>query len=422
MSYFRPLKEHLLKDSTSAVNQSFTSYQIKLLVCLGVLLFTIVLDFMLLPALSAVVLPALKLSTAQFGYVISAYSFSAGASALLFAAFADHFERKKLLLTLYSGFLLGILASALAPGFWALLLARVLTGIFGGVIAAISFSIVSEVFLLSQKGRAMGVLHMAFAFTQVLGLPLAVYIATTNSWQLAYFIIFGVGLIALSLSLIVLRPLFNHLEKKERAWQHIGNSVKNRAYWLVFSNNALLVTGDVLFMTFASAYFVGNQAVTKDQLAIVFGASGLATLLFSLLIGRLADKTSHTKVFTAGTVLAILMVATLSGLHNAGLLWVVILNTLLFIGIAARMICSGALGLEMPRPKDRGAFTSFDSALQLLFAGIAATAAGWLVYTSAAGLVHNYPLLAAVVIACMLTTVLLTRQISKSLAKREKVE
>jgi p-aminobenzoyl-glutamate transporter AbgT len=78
--------------------------------------------------------------------------------------------------------------------------------------------------------------------------------------------------------------------------------------------------------------------------------------------------------------------------------------------------------LEMPRPKDRGAFTSFDSALQLLFAGIAATAAGWLVYTSAAGLVHNYPLLAAVVIACMLTTVLLTRQISKSLAKKEKVE
>lgn len=403
----------LSKRSSSSTSSPFSTYQIKLLFSLALLLFTVVLDFMLLPALSAMVLPALDLTTAQFGYIVSAYSFSAGAAALSFSAFADRFERKKLLLFLYSGFLIGIVSSAFAQGFWALFIARMITGVFGGVIAAICFSIVSEVFSLTQRGRAMGAVQMAFAFCQVLGLPAAVFIASRYSWQASYFIIFAIGALALLLALFVLEPLLNHLENKESTLKHVSNIIQTKAYWLVFSNNALLVTGDVLFMTFAAAYFTGNQSISEEQLALIFGASGIASLVASPLIGRLADKINHFKVFTGGTIIAISAVAMISNIKGAGIIWMVILNTLLFIGIAARMICSGALGLEIPKSKDRASFLTFDSALQQLCAGVGATAAGFIVYTSSKGFVYNYPTLSIVVIACMLLTLYLTYQISK---------
>jgi predicted MFS family arabinose efflux permease len=49
--------------------------------------------------------------------VVSAYAFSAGASGLLTAGFADRFDRKKLLLFFYTGFILGTLWCGLAQTF-----------------------------------------------------------------------------------------------------------------------------------------------------------------------------------------------------------------------------------------------------------------------------------------------------------------
>ncbi len=401
-------------QTSTAEKQKFTSYQIQLLICIAGLLFTMVLDFMLLPAISAMVMPALDLSTSQFGYVVSAYSISAGTSALIFSTFADRFERKKLLMFIYTGFLIGILGSALAQGFWMLIAARVFTGIFGGVVAAICYAMVSEIFSLQQRGRAMGSLHVAFALCQVLGLPVAVFIASHYQWQMAYFIILSVGLLFYILSLFIMKPITGHLNEQDNVSSKLKGIVSTPSYWFVFANNITLVIADVLFMTFASVFYVKNQLISEDDLAVVFGASGIATILLSPLIGKLADKTSHFKVFAIGTGIAAIMVVTISQLNEAGIIWVVVCNTLLFSGMAARMICSGALGLEIPKSTDRGSFMTFDSALQLICAGMAATAAGWIVFQDEDGKMLNYPVLSIIVVLLMGITLFYTLKISRN--------
>ncbi len=400
-------------QTSIAESQKFTSYQIQLLICIAGLLFTMVLDFMLLPAISAMVMPALDLSTSQFGYVVSAYSISAGTSALIFSTFADRFERKKLLMFIYTGFLIGILGSALAQGFWMLIAARVFTGIFGGVVAAICYAMVSEIFSLQQRGRAMGSLHVAFALCQVLGLPAAVFIASHYQWQMAYFIILSVGLLFYVLSLFIMKPITGHLNEQTNVSSKLKGIVTTPSYWYVFANNVTLVIADVLFMTFASVFYVKNQLISEDDLAIVFGASGIATILLSPLIGKLADKTSHFKVFAIGTGIAAIMVITISQLNEAGIIWVVVCNTLLFSGMAARMICSGALGLEIPKSTDRGSFMTFDSALQLICAGMAATVAGWIVFQNEDGKMLNYPVLSIIVVVLFGITLFFTLKISR---------
>jgi predicted MFS family arabinose efflux permease len=113
-----------------AKERIFTPYQIFIIAVLSILQFTIILDFMVLSPLGAILMPALKITPAQFGMVVSAYAFSAGASGLLAAGFADRFDRKKFLLFFYAGFLAGTFLCAIAPTYHLLLAARIVTGIF----------------------------------------------------------------------------------------------------------------------------------------------------------------------------------------------------------------------------------------------------------------------------------------------------
>ena len=88
---------------------AFTPYQKFVVAVLAFLQFTIILDFMIISPLGAILLHDLHISTKKFGLVVSAYAFSAAASGLLAAGFADRFDRKKLLLFFYTGFMAGTL-------------------------------------------------------------------------------------------------------------------------------------------------------------------------------------------------------------------------------------------------------------------------------------------------------------------------
>jgi predicted MFS family arabinose efflux permease len=123
-------------------------------------------------------MPQLGISARQFGLVVSAYAFSAGMAGLLAAGFADKFDRKRLLLTFYGGFLAGTFLCGIAPNYPFLLGARVVTGLFGGVIGSVSFAIVADLFPLQVRGRVMGTIQSAFAASQVMGIPIGLFLAS----------------------------------------------------------------------------------------------------------------------------------------------------------------------------------------------------------------------------------------------------
>ena len=132
---------------------------------------------------------SMELTTSQFGFAVSAYAFSAGISGLLTAGFADKFDRKKLLLFFYVGFIAGTLFCGLANTYFMLLEARIITGLFGGVIGSISMAIMADLFPLHQRGRAMGFMQMGFGASQVLGIPISLYIANHWGWQSPFIMI-----------------------------------------------------------------------------------------------------------------------------------------------------------------------------------------------------------------------------------------
>src|ERR1700719_4397980 len=128
-----------------ATKIAFTPYQKFVIFILAVTQFSVILDFMVMSPLGDMLMKSLALRPAQFGIAVSGYAFSAGLSGLLTAGYADRFDRKKLLLFFYSGFVVGTLLCGLASSYHLLLLARMVTGLFAGGVGSVSFAIVTDV-------------------------------------------------------------------------------------------------------------------------------------------------------------------------------------------------------------------------------------------------------------------------------------
>src|SRR5436190_22510459 len=200
-------------DTTNTVTQNkFTSYQVLVILLLAFTQFTVVLDFMVMSPLGDMLMKSMSLTTSQFGAAVSAYAFSAGISGLLTAGFADRFDRKKLLLFFYVGFILGTLLCGITNSYPMLLAARIVTGLFGGVIGSISMAIVADLFPLAKRGRVMGYLQMGFGASQVLGIPIGLFIANVWGWQSSFLAIVVLASAIWLTIMLRLEPINKHLK------------------------------------------------------------------------------------------------------------------------------------------------------------------------------------------------------------------
>src|ERR1700690_4093704 len=216
------------KPATGApVRIKFSRYEKVVIGILGFLQFTVILDFMIISPLGAIVMPSLHISPQQFGLAVSSHPLSAGVSGFLAAGFADRFDRKRLLLFFYFGFMLGTLLCGLATTYPLLLLARIVTGLFGGVIGSVVLAIATDLFPLEMRGRVMGVISTAFAASQVLGVPAGLFFANHWDWHAPFFAILAVAVPAGLVILVFMRPVVAHLALKQEhsPLKHLINTV-----------------------------------------------------------------------------------------------------------------------------------------------------------------------------------------------------
>lgn len=387
----------------------FTRYQVFVIAVLALIQFTVVLDFMVLSPLGAFLLDEMHISTTQFGLVVSVYAFSAGVSGLLAAGFADRFDRKKLLLFFYTGFITGTLLCGLAPGYYFLLGARIVTGLFGGVLSSVGFAIITDLFKLKVRGRVMGFVQMAFAASQVLGIPVGLFLANYYNWRAPFWMISAVGLLTGIVIVLKLRPVTAHLEAKKEhsAFRHLAATLSRPRYLLVYATTVTLATGGFMLMPFGSTFSVHNLGISMEDLPLLYGISGIFTIFFGPLTGRLSDSLGKFKVFWAGSLLTMIMAAIYCNLGTTPFLVVAAINVLMFLGVSSRMISTSALVTAVPEMRDRGAFMSINSSVQQVSGGIGSAIAGMIVVQTASGELLHYDTLGYIVIGSMTVTIVM---------------
>src|ERR1700736_6478062 len=374
-------------DERQEPSRGFSRYQSILVALLALVQFTIIIDFMIMSPLGAILMPALDITAAQFGVAVSAYAVRAGISAVLAAGLADRFDRKPFLLFFYLGFTLGTLLCALAPNYHLLLLGRIVTGLFGGVIGSVVLAIVTDLFALHLRGRVMGFVQTAFAASQVLGIPAGLFLANHWNWHVSFFAIVALSIATMAAVLFVMQPVNSHLLLKQdkNAFRHLVATVGQPRYTLAFAVTTLLATGGYMLMPFGSAYTVHNLGIDIVHLPTIYLVSGLFSIFIGPLVGRASDAFGKFPTFAFGSAMSIVMVLIYTHLGQVSLTVAILVNVLMFVGIFSRMIPSQALISAIPEPAQRGSFSAVGASLQQLSGGLGSVLAGALIGQKADG-------------------------------------
>lgn len=377
-----------------------------LLLTLAGIQFTHILDFMIMMPLGPQFTQIFGISDAQFGLLVSAYTLSAGASGLLASTYIDRFDRKRLLLVLYSLFGLATLACGLAPTYGSLMLARVLAGMFGGVLSALSQTIVADVVPFERRGRAMGIVMTAFSVSTVAGVPLGLIVAQRWGWHMPFV---GIAVMCALLMVFAARtlPAMGEHVAAGRQRTVLGGIMQvlrdaNHRWTFVFSS-LLMFTGFTV-IPYITIYMQTNAGVRADQVPLIYLCGGLVTLFSARWFGRMTDQYGKVVVFrylaaaAASTLLAITLV------HGVPLWAVLAVTTMMFVFVSGRMIPGMAIISSAANPQLRGTFMTINASVQSASMGLGSLMGGVLISRDAQGLVQNYWIAALVgCVACGLS-------------------
>jgi len=397
----------------------FSRYQTLLVALLAFTQFTIILDFTIMSPLGAILMPSLNITAGQFGVAVSAYAFSAGISGILAAGFADRFDRKRLLLFFYVGFALGTMLCAMAQNYHVLLLGRIVTGLFSGVIGSVVLAIITDLFPLHMRGRVMGFVQTAFAASQVLGIPASLFLANHWNWHACFAAIVGLSIAAIVVITFAMQPVDAHLRLKQdgNPFRHLIATVGQPRYRLAFGVTTLLATGGYMLMPFGSAYTVHNLGIDIVHLPTIYLVSGLFSIVTGPLVGRASDAFGKYPTFVFGSVVSIIMVLIYTHLGQVSLATVIVVNVLLFVGIFSRMIPSQALMSAIPEQSQRGSFSAISASLQQLSGGLGSVLAAAIIAENPDGSLTHFDWLGYILVTTSIVLVIAMYFVQKSVMR-----
>lgn len=380
-----------------------------ILLLLAVIQFVHIVDFMILMPLGPQLMRVYHIDNTDFGYLVAAYTFSAGIAGLLAAFFLDQFDRKRTVIFLMLGFSLGTLGCALANSYEALLFARIIAGFFGGILNAQVYTIISDIVPYERRGNAAGVIMSAFSVASVFGVPMGLKLAEIRDWHLPFEFLTVMAISTLIASGFILPALKEHLKSSS---EEIGNEsqkgrgifkaklrIRIQSFLNLFSEKKhLLAFAFMLVITFSgfsvipfiANYLVSNLAFQEKDLPLIYLFGGAFTLFSSRIIGKLSDRYGKKRVYQFDALLALFPLLGITHLISRDYVTILIISTSFFVLVSGRMVPAMAILSAIPKANVRGSFLSIISSLQQLGAGIGSSVGGVIIVHQVGEAMQNF--------------------------------
>jgi multidrug resistance protein len=356
----------------------------------------------------------LNINPQQFGFAVSAYAITAGISSFISAFFVDRFDRKKVLLFAYTGFVVGTFSCAIAPNYELLVAARVLAGLFGGMIGAQVLAIVADTFEYERRARAMGILMTSFSLASVAGVPVGLWLAAKFSWHIPFAAIGALGgLVAILIALFV-PPVNKHIienQPKGNPLRVLTDIFQTPNQMKALTLSIVLMLGHFVTIPFIAPSLVGNVGYSEHDLFLIYFVGGALTIFTSPLVGRIADRRGKYPVFVVFALLSLIPVWLITNLWLMPLWAVLTISGLFFIVVNGRMIPMQAIVSGVVSPQQRGGFMSINSSVQQLATGVAAMIGGAIVHKTADGRIEHYALVGYFSIALIAASIWLAGRV-----------
>ncbi|MBA2548390.1 MAG: MFS transporter [Burkholderiaceae bacterium] len=381
-----------------------------MLLTLAAIQFTTVLAFMVIMPLAPQFARVFDLSAQQFGWLISAYTFAAAIAGFAASVVIERFERKRVLLAMYVGFVAAAVVTSCAQNFPMLLVARALAGIFGGVLYGVIFTVLGDAIPEARRGRATGVVMTSFAIATVAGVPIALLLSNAFNWRAAFFVVAASGAInALYArkSLPNVTPVRLTREQKPEAsiWIDFMRTLTFPNHLRAFTFTFLMMISGFMVIPYISLYMTANIGLPETQLPLVYLAGGVATFFTARWFGRWADRIGKRKAYRWIALVSIAPLLIITHAPVLPLFATLLIAVIFFVFVSGRMVPAMAVVTSAAMPGGRGAFMTLNGSVMQIGSGCAATLSGALIQRLPSGALQNYNWVGWIAVAATLIAV-----------------
>ena len=260
----------------------------------------------MIAALIPALVEAFHISVSAAGFLVVLYSVLAAGAGLAAGTLSDHYGRRRFLLIASIVFALASWMASHTLTFSQLLAARAVTGAAAGTISTCTLAYAGDAFDYAVRGRALGLISVAYFAAPVIGVPLGAQIANHYGWRSA-FLLFA-ALACVSACSVFLLPR-DRLEHAGRAL-NFGHSVQTFQEFLrrrdlaAGIGLAFLVSGGLVgFLTYIGVWLNAQFGMSTGGIGWVFMYAGVVAVIGAPLGGVLADRWGKRPVAIAGSVL-----------------------------------------------------------------------------------------------------------------------
>ncbi len=354
----------------------------------------------LIPTIAA----SLNVSVPSAGLLVSLYALGVAVGAPVLTALTGRVPRKQLLLGLMLLFTIGNLVAWMAPGYAALMAARVLTGLAHGVFFSIGSTIATSLVPKEKAASAIALMFTGLTVALVTGVPLGTFIGQHFGWQATFLAVSLLGLIAIVGSWILV-PADIAGSKLSSLLTQLAVLKKPRLL-LVYAMTTLGYGGSFIAFTYLAPILQEVSGFAASSVSLVMLVYGVSVAAGNIWGGKLADRKGPLPALQI--VFALLALVLLALGFTAPNKWLV-LGTVLAWGAVAFGNVPG-LQVYVVQRAERDAPHAVDVASGLNIAafnvGIAFGAWGGGLIVAKFGLMATPPIGALIVVGAFLLTTL----------------
>lgn len=235
-------------------------------------------------ALLSDIAQSFEMETATTGLMITVYAWVVFLASLPFMLLTANIERKRLLMMLFTLFIVSHILSIIAWNFWVLLISRIGIALAHAVFWSITASLVIRVAPKDKKQQALGLLALGSALAMILGLPLGRMIGQALDWRSTFAVIAIIALLVMGL----MWKLLPHLPSQNAGSLSSLPLLMKRPMLLgVYLLTVIIVSGHFTGYSYIEPFIVQISQVSAETgtaILLVFGLAGVAA---SFLFGRL---------------------------------------------------------------------------------------------------------------------------------------
>jgi len=243
-----------------------------------------------------------KISIDKAGYLLSAFALIIALTGPFMTLLTSGFDRRKVMLTAISIFLITGIVSSLSPPFWLLMIVRILPAFLQPVYIATALSVAISKVDKKYENQMMSIVFSGVAIAMVTTVPFATWLSSLYSWESSFIVQTIVSLIAL---FVIYFSLPSIPVKEKKSYGSQLTILVQPTFIISTAMNFFMITAWFSTYSYFADYLNKAKGMNMTMISYMLFLFGIIGVFANWVAGKMLAKSimKTTAFFLSGTIL-----------------------------------------------------------------------------------------------------------------------